>query len=187
MDLSTHLVWFLPALLAAAAILLSFLTTAIDKSFLYHESAQRWWLYSGGPDGARAVLSVIAGSMITVAGVVFSITIVVLSLASSQFGPRLIRNFMNVRSNQLVLGTFVATFTYSILVLRIVNATPEARFVPSLSVNLSIMMSLASLGVVIYFIHSIAESIQAQNIIDRVHQDLDEAIDRIFPEMPQPV
>jgi uncharacterized membrane protein len=98
--------WFVPALMTAAAILLSFVTTAIDKGFLYREDIQQWWIYRGGPDGARTVLSVIAGSMITVAGVVFSITIVVLTLASSQFGPRLIRNFMNVRANQMVLGSY---------------------------------------------------------------------------------
>jgi uncharacterized membrane protein len=113
--------WFLPALMAGAAILLSFVTITIDKVFLYREGAQHWWIYGGGPDGARTVLSVIAGSMITVAGVVFSITIVVLSLASSQFGPRLIRNFMNVRANQMVLGTFVSTFIYGVLVLRTVK------------------------------------------------------------------
>ena len=158
----------------------SLITTAIDKDFLYREITQHWWIYSGGPDGARAVLSVIAGSMISVAGVVFSITIVVLSLASSQFGPRLIRNFMNVRANQMVLGTFVATFTYGILVLRTVNASVEARFVPGLSVTIAIVMSLFGLGVLIYFIHNVAESIQAQNIIARVRRDLDDAVDRIF-------
>ena len=168
--------------MAGAAILLSFITTAIDKVFLYREGAQHWWIYSGGPDGARTVLSVIAGSMITVAGVVFSITIVVLSLASSQFGPRLIRNFMNVRANQMVLGTFVATFIYGVLVLRTVNAAVEARFVPGLSVTMAIVMSLLSLGVLIYFIHSVSESIQAQNIIARVRGDLDKAVDRIFPD-----
>jgi uncharacterized membrane protein len=125
---------------------------------------------------------VIAGSMITVAGVVFSITIVVLSLASSQFGPRLIRNFMNVRANQMVLGTFVSTFIYGVLVLRTVNATVEARFVPGLSVTITVVMSLLSLGVLIYFIHNVSESIQAQNIIARVRRDLDKAVDRIFPE-----
>ncbi len=168
--------------MAGAAILLSFLTTAVDKAFLYREGAQQWWIYSGGPDGARTVLSVIAGSMITVAGVVFSITIVVLSLASSQFGPRLIRNFMNVRTNQMVLGTFVATFIYGVLVLRTVNATVEARFVPHLSVTAAIVMSILSLGVLIYYIHSISESIQAQNIIARVRTDLDKAVDRVFPQ-----
>ena len=174
--------WFLPAVMAGAAILLSFVTIAIDKVFLYREGAQHWWIYSGGPDGARTVLSVIAGSMITVAGVVFSITIVVLSLASSQFGPRLIRNFMNVRANQMVLGTFVSTFIYGVLVLRTVNATVEARFVPGLSVTITVVMSLLSLGVLIYYIHNVSESIQAQNIIARVRRDLDNAVDRIFPE-----
>jgi uncharacterized membrane protein len=174
--------WFLPTLMAVAAIVLSIITTAIDREILYQKDIQQWWLYSGGPDGARTVLSVIASSMITVAGVVFSITIVVLTLASSQFGPRLIRNFMNVRANQMVLGTFVATFIYGILVLRNVNSVAGGLFVPSLSVTIAILMSLLSLGVLIYFIHSVAESIQAQNIIARVRRDLDNAVDRLFPE-----
>ncbi len=174
--------WLVPALMTGTAILLSFITTAIDKVFSYREGIQPWWIYSGGPDGARTVLSAIAGSMITVAGVVFSITIVVLTLASSQFGPRLIRNFMNVRANQMVLGTFVAIFTYCVMVLRTVNATVEARFVPSISVTIAIGMSLFGLGVLIYFIHTVSESIQAQNIIAKVRRDLGNAVDRIFPE-----
>ncbi|MGD8297199.1 MAG: DUF2254 domain-containing protein [Desulfobacterales bacterium] len=174
--------WFVPALMTVASMLLSIITPEIDKYFLYRDDTQNWWIYSGGPDGARTVLSVIAASMISVAGVVFSITIVVLSLASSQFGPRLIRNFMNVRANQMVLGTFVATFTYSILVLRTVNASMEARFIPGLSVTVAMVMSLFGLGVLIYFIHTVSESIQAQNIIARVRRDLENAVDRIFPE-----
>jgi len=174
--------WFLPALMAIAAILLSFTTTAIDRIYLYRQNTVAWLVYSGDPDGARTVLSTIAGSMITVAGVVFSITIVVLTLASSQFGPRLIKNFMNVRANQIVLGTFVATFIYSILVLHTVNAEPGETFVPGLSITAAIVMSLLSLGVLIFFIHSVSESIQAQNIIARVRRDLEKAVDRIFPE-----
>jgi uncharacterized membrane protein len=168
--------------MTVAAIILSLTIPEIDKEFFYREGTQHWWIYSGGPDGARTVLSVIAGSMISVAGVVFSITIVVLTLASSQFGPRLIKNFMNVRANQMVLGTFVANFTYCILVLHTVNATIEARFVAGLSVTIAIVMSLFGLGVLIYFIHNVSESIQAQNIIARVCRDLDTAVDRIFPE-----
>ena len=175
--------WFLPALMALAAILFAYTTTAIDRVFLSRESPVQWLVYSGGPDGARAVLSTIAGSMITVAGVVFSITIVVLTLASSQFGPRLVKNFMNVRANQMVLGTFVATFIYGVLILRTVNAVPGKIFVPGLSVTMAIVMSLLSLGVLIFFIHSVSESIQAQNIIARVRRDLEKAVDRIFPEM----
>lgn len=172
----------MPSLIAIFAILLYFVNNAIDKAFLFNENATQWWHYSGGPDGARTILSVTAGSMITVAGVVFSITIVVLSLASSQFGPRLIKNFMTVKSNQMVLGSFVGTFIYSILVLSNVDATVESRYVPSLSITIAILISLVNLNVLIFFIHNVSESIQAQNIIVRVRHDLDKAIDRIFPE-----
>lgn len=174
--------WFLPALMSCVAFFLAFATTATDKLFIFRTGAQQWLIYSGGADGARTVLSVIAGSMITVAGVVFSITIVVLSLASSQFGPRLIKNFMNVRANKIVMGTFVSTFIYGILVLRTVDSGPEERFVPSLSITIAILMALLSLGVLIYFIHSVSESIRAENIIARVRDDLDRAVDRIFPQ-----
>lgn len=174
--------WFMPALLATTAILLSRLTTALDRAISYHTHANLGWLYHGGTDGAQTILSVISSSMITVAGVVFSITIVVLSLASSQFGPRLIRNFMNVRANQMVLGTFVATYIYSILVLHTVSSVEGRHFVPGFSVSVAVLMSLTSLGVLIFFIHSVSESIQAQNIVSKVRRDLDDAVDRIFPE-----
>lgn len=174
--------WFLPAVMAGASILLSELTIALDRLYLYPGKTHYWWLYSGGPDGSRTLLSVISSSMITVAGVVFSITIVVLSLASSQFGPRLIRNFMNVRTNQAVLGTFVATFIYGILVLCRVGSGQNRIFVPGLSVTVAILMSLLSLALLIYFIHSVSESIQAQHIISKVRRDLDKAVDRLFPE-----
>lgn len=177
---------FLPALTAIGAILLAVITIGMDRTLLHGQGNEQWWLYSGGPDGARTVLSVIAGSMITITGVVFSITIVVLSLASQQFGPRLIRNFMTVKANQMVLGTFVATFIYGILVLRTVNATAESRFVPSLSVTVAIGLSLLSIAVLIYFIHSVSESIQAQNIIVRVRRELDHTVERIFPEKHDP-
>jgi uncharacterized membrane protein len=174
--------WFLPACMAGTAILLSVLTTALDKLFFHPDNTHLWWLYGGDPEGARTILSVISSSMITVAGVVFSITIVVLSLASSQFGPRLIRNFMNVRTNQAVLGTFVATFIYGILVLSRVDSGQGEVWVPRFSVVVAILMSLLSLALLIYFIHSVAESIQAQHIISRVRRDLDKTVDRLFSE-----
>jgi uncharacterized membrane protein len=174
--------WFLPAFMAGTAFVLSIVTTALDRFFLSSDQLNRWWLYSGGPEGARTILSVISSSMITVAGVVFSITIVVLSLASSQFGPRLIRNFMNVRTNQAVLGTFVATFIYGILVLNSVDSSQGEVWVPSFSITIAILMSLFSLALLIYFIHGVSESIQAQHIIARVRLDLDKAVDRLFSE-----
>ena len=116
--------WFLPTLMVMAAIGLSFAMIRLDKA----TTEQTWvaslgWTFSRGPEGSRAVLSTVAASMMTIASVTFSITIVALQLASTQFGPRLLRNFMRDRGNQIAIGTFIATFTYCLLVLRTVNGT----------------------------------------------------------------
>jgi uncharacterized membrane protein len=140
------------------------------------------WVYTGGPEGARAVLSTIAASMITVAGVTFSITIVALTLASQQFGPRLLRNFLRDVGNQVVLGTFVSTFIYCLLVLRTVRGSDDEEFVPHLAVTVGVVLAMLSLGVLIFFIHHVATSIQASRIIANVAADLEGAIDRLFPD-----
>ncbi len=172
--------WIVPALLSIGAAGLAVGMITID--YTVHESVGDWWIYSGGPDGARSVLSTIAGSMITVAGVVFSITIVALSLASGQFGPRLLRNFIRDRSNQTVLGTFTGTYIYCLLVLRTVVGVGEKEFVPGLAVAVGILLALASLGVLIHFIHHVATTIQANQIIATVSQEMHATIDRLWPE-----
>ena len=174
--------WFLPSLMAVAAIGLSFATVAVDEALTDKWLKALGWAYSGGAEGASAVLGTIAGSMITIAGVVFSLTLVALSLASSQFGPRLMRNFMRDTSNQVVLGTFVSTFLYCLLVLRTVRRPDETAFVPHLSVTLGVFFAIASLGVLIYFIHHVSVSIQADEIVARVGTELVQEIDRLFPE-----
>src|SRR6202011_786648 len=93
------------------------------------------WINTDGADAARQVLIAIAAGMITVAGVVFSITILALQLASQQFGPRMLRNFIRDRGTQLTLGAFVATFVYSVLALGSVATRPRGDFVPHLSVT----------------------------------------------------
>lgn len=120
--------------------------------------------------------------MMTVAGVVFSITIVVLSLASSQFGPRLIWNFMHDIGNQIVLGTFVSTFMYCLLLLGRIRGSGEDVFIPHLSITVGVLLAMASLGVLIYFIHHISASIHASSVTSAIWGDLKEAIDRLFPE-----
>lgn len=115
------------------------------------------------------------------AGVTFSITIAALSLASSQFGPRLLRNFVRDRGNQLVLGTFIATFLYCLLVLRTVRSANEITFVPHVSVTIGVILAVASLGVLIYFIHHVSVSIQADQVIAAVGRELDSAVDLAFP------
>jgi uncharacterized membrane protein len=175
--------WFVPALMAVGAVMLAIATVAADRT-----STNTWlraasWVYSGSAEGASVVLGTIAGSMITIAGVVFSMTLVALSLASSQLGPRLLRNFMRDKTNQMVLGTFVATFVYCLLVLRTIRRVDEGAFVPHVSVTIGVLFALASLAVLIHFIHHVSLSIQADEIVARVAKELDAGIDRNYPEV----
>lgn len=174
--------WFLPTLMAAIASVLSYGTVAVD-SMLTARGTHVWsWIYTGGAEGASAVLTAISGSMITIAGLVFSMTLVAMSLAASNFGPRLLQNFMRDTANQVVLGTFVATFLYCLLVLRTIRRADEGAFVPHLSVSLGVLFALASIGVLIYFIHHVAVSIQADEIIARVGDELIVRVETLFPE-----
>jgi len=172
--------WFVPALLVVMAVALAFVTTALSSSLRWNAWGPLQGIYSGGPEGARTILSTIAASMITVAGVVFSITIVALTLASSQFGPRLLVNFMRDTTNQVVLGIFIATFMYCLLVLRTVRSIPEHAFVPYLSVALALVLALVNVGVLIFYIHHVSDSIRAENVIAAVSEDLNAAVERLI-------
>lgn len=175
--------WFVPSVMVVAATLLSLATIHLDRATPHHNGLARLgWTFTRGPEGSRAVLATVAGSMMTITSVTFSITIVALQLASSQFGPRLLRNFMRDRGNQVSLGTFIGTFTYCLLILRTINGTESDQFVPHISVTVGLGLALASLGVFIYFIHHAAWSIQAENVLGSVSRELNRAIDRLYPE-----
>jgi len=132
----------------------------------------------GTADAARQILTTLAAAVITVVGVVFSITIVTLTLASTQFGPRMLRNFIRDRGTQLTLGTFVATFVYATLVLISIGPTGSGReFVPHLSITTAVGLVTLSMAVLIYFIHHIAMSIQLPQVIASIAKDLSRAID----------
>lgn len=145
------------------------------------------FLTGNRPEGARAFLSTIAGSMIGVAGVTFSITIASVVYATGQYGPRLLANFMDDRGNQITLGTFISTFLYCILILRTVRSANEEAgvgegFVPHISIAVALALALASLGVFIYFIHHIPESIHVSNLVAGIGRDLRKQLDTLFPE-----
>lgn len=173
--------WFLPSAMAAGATALSFALVGLDTWLGQRTIERLGWLYGFGPEGARAVLSAVAGSMITVAGLTFSMTMLTLQLASSQFGPRLLRSFMSDRGNQLVLGTFTSTFLYCLLVLRTVRGTEEASFVPHLSVTFGVVLAALSLAVLIYFIHHVANSIRIETVLDQLARETQLLIDRLYP------
>jgi uncharacterized membrane protein len=153
-------------------------THAIDKAAYRGSLTLPSWMIFGTADAARQILTTLAAAVITVVGVVFSITIVTLTLASTQFGPRMLRNFIRDRGTQFTLGTFVATFVYATLVLISIGPTNHGRdFVPHLSITLSVGLVVLSMAVLIYFIHHIATSIQLPQVIASIARDLSRAID----------
>lgn len=172
--------WFIPSLMAVLAAVAAALMLRLDRHVPAEWLTGIRWIYSGDADGARAVLSTVAGSMVTVAGVVFSITIVVLSLASSQFGPRLIRNFLRDTGTEVVLGTFIATFVYCLLVLRSVRGGDDG-FVPQLAVTAGVGTGVLSLAVLIYFIQHVAGSIRVEAVIHSASRDVEHTIADVFP------
>lgn len=174
--------WLIPSCMAIAAVFLSLGVPYLDEKFPPEAIPSFPWLSDLGPEGALTLLSTIAGSMITIAGVVFSITIVALTLASAQFGPRLLGNFMRDRGNQVVLGTFVATFLYCLMVLRTIRVNSPGEYTPYWGSLFGLVLAICSLGVLIYFMHHIAVSIQAPNLITVVYGELEHAMARLFPE-----
>ncbi|HYW51077.1 MAG TPA: DUF2254 family protein, partial [Gemmatimonadaceae bacterium] len=144
----------------------------------------RIWLFGGGAAGARSMLSAIAGSLITVTGVVFSVTIVALQLASSQFTPRVLGSFVADRVNQAVLGVFIGTFTYTLLVLRTIRSAADDRalFVPHVAVTLALLLLLVSIAALIVYINHSARSIQASVILERETLRTLARIKALFPQ-----
>jgi uncharacterized membrane protein len=172
--------WALPAALAAAAVVAARLSVLLDGGRPFENTVLDGWLYSGSVESARTILSTLAGSMITVAGLVFSITIVALSFSSTQLGPRLLRNFRDDRVNQAVLGSFVATFLYALLVLSSLATEPEV-FVPRFAVTCSLLLGTLSFFVLIYYMHRVATLMQADSTVRGVRAQLERQIEELYP------
>ncbi|MEM8695418.1 MAG: DUF2254 domain-containing protein [Pseudomonadota bacterium] len=187
--------WFFPALFSIIAFILSFVTVYLDRN-----GAAEWltsvpWLEPARPEGARTVLTVIAGSMIGVAATVFSITIAAVAYASGNYDPRLLTNFMEDRGNQLSLGVFIATFVYALIVLRVVRgederpastadaaATTLPGFTPQLSLLVATAMAIWAVGVLVYFLHHIPAGIRINTVLQGIGERLVRDIKRRFPD-----
>ncbi len=174
--------WIIPAIMVTLSIILSLVTIHIDQTASPSYLQEMGWLGVDDPDGARSFLSVVAGSMIGTTGVIFSITIASLVQASSQLGPRILNNFLRDRGNQFVLGTLTATYIYCLFTLKSINNFATGFFVPNLSIITSIVLTLLSLGALVYFFHHITASLQADNVITQIGEELTIAIEKIFPD-----
>ena len=173
--------WFLPGAMVLASILLAIFTVCIDAFFITSLDLSIPIIYKMDIEAIRSLLAMIAGAMITVTSIAFSITIVALTLASSQFGPRLLRNFMMDIGTQFVLGAFISNFLFCILVFCAISFQAPYAFKPGVTVIIAVTMTCLSVGVLIYFIHHVAKSIQADIVIDDVYCELQNGIEKLFP------
>ena len=175
--------WVVPALLTVGAFILSQLTMLAD-AWIQQAGIQVPLLFPGGLQGARHVLGALVASMVSLTTISFSMMMVVLTLASSQFGPRVLRNFLSDRVNQVALGVFVATFVYCLGVLsRVPESDGSSMDTPRLAVTLAVALTLLSLGTLISFIHHIARSIQASQVVMRAHGELQRSIRTVYPDL----
>jgi uncharacterized membrane protein len=179
--------WLRPAVIVLACLGLGqlgvWLETARIAGYDASSPAANWG-YSGGAEGARALLSAVASSTIGVAGTTFSITIAALSMASGQMGPRLLRNFIRDARNQVALGIFLGTFAYALIVLRTVRTVQETPFVPHLAVSGAILLAMLSVATLVWFVHHTAIGINVETVVDAVHDDLCDAIEKHTLEKP---
>ena len=173
--------WFLPALMVVCSIGLAVLMIYLDRTIDVDLAERYPTMFGANASGARSILSAIASSMITVAGVTFSITIVSLSIASNQYTPRILRNFMRDTGNQLVLGIFVSVFVYSLIVLRAIRGGDES-FVPSYSVIVAIGLSIVAIGFLIFFVHHVANMVQASTILMNIYEETKAVIEAQYPD-----
>lgn len=173
--------WFLPGVMMLIGVLLFVVTLAVDRSGFMRSTSQTFF-YSGGATNAINLLQTLTGAMVAIATVVFSTLMLVLTLATGQFGHRLIRSFMRDRANQAVLGIFLSTFVYCMLVFHMVGNDPNNQFVPGFSITVGFALAIFATATLVYFTHHMASLIAAPEVLETVAVELDAAIDNLYPE-----
>jgi uncharacterized membrane protein len=183
LDYLAGALWVLPTVSVVVFLLAG---AALSRVEVDQDSPWATLAFQGTADDARSLLIVVSSTMITVTGLVFALTIVALQIASGQYSPRLLRNFMRDRGTQLVLSIFVGAFAYSTAGLYTVGVqgSGQEAFVPRLAVSGSLALALASVGVLIYFIHHLARSIQIDTIMSQVEREASAVIDEVYPHQP---
>ncbi len=177
--------WFVPTLQVIASVGLFWLSLEVDRAVYHGTLKLPSWVESGSADTAREILLSVAAAIMTVIGINFSVTIVTLTLASTQFGPRMLRTFIRDRGTQVTLGTFVGTAVYCMLALVSIGPAEHGVFVPHFSVTLVSALVLLDLGVLIYFLHHIAILIQLPFVIAGIAKESTNFVDARRPDIPR--
>ena len=169
--------WFLPGLMILGAILAAWIALSIDIR-TGDAVGSVWWLNQGSAGEASSLLSALLTSLITMATLVISITMVVLTLAAGQLGPRLIRSFVGDRRTQGVLGLFIGTVVYILLIFRLLDSSLPKEAVPHFAVTAASVLVFLCLLTLLFYVHHLSRSIVADTMVNRVGRDLDSAIRR---------
>lgn len=168
--------WLIPAAMCAAMLGLAYAMVFSPLEFPGLSADKYWWLFSGDAATARDLVSAILSGTITMTSLVVSITMVVLSLASGQLGPRLIDNFLRDRQIQAVLGLFTGTVFYCLFVLRSINEELGADYVPQIAITTATVLAMLCLLALLFYVHKIARSIVADTVVSQVADSLESAI-----------
>ena len=180
--------WFVPALCVLGAVVLSTVLLLIDGE-IAPDLTERWpWLFAGTAEAARTMLAAVATSLITVVAVVFSVTLVAVQQAATRYTPRVLQTFIRDRGNQVVLGVYIGTFAYAILVLRQIRQATgdQAEFVPPLSITAAIALALVSLGFLVFFIDHAVRALEVTWILRTIRGAVEGQLHRLYPRTLEP-
>ena len=179
--LLTHIrssVWFLPVVCVVGGVMLSFATLAVDSSADYKLIPET---ITGGPDAAVAILSTVAASMVSLAALVLTITMVVVQLAMGQFSPRIVQTILQDKPSQMAIGIFVGTFAHAVVALRAVRFE-EGGQVPGLAILVAFVLVLVSIMVLVLYVDHIGKSLRVASLIELVGADTRKLLDDLYPD-----
>ncbi|MGG5890650.1 DUF2254 family protein [Falsiroseomonas sp. HC035] len=171
--------WLVPGLMVLAGAGLAWAMLAVDAGHGGEDRVLGWWMNAGSGEDARNLLSSLLTGVISMAAMAFSATVVVLTLAASQYGPRLIRVFRSDLTTQATLGTFAMSIVYQVLILRVVRGDAEFQDVPHVAISLGTALALACVLALLVFIQEMTKIAVANEIIARVGREFDEAIEHL--------
>ena len=179
--------WLTPLLLIFWGIFLAIVSIFIDSIISIPKDSWLTNIFSWWIEGYRDILWTISGSMMTITSVVFSMTLVALSLTAGQYGSRIIRSFMNDKLNQFVLWSYLATFTYCLIILRVVRTEEYISFRPDISIVIAMILALLNIILLIIYIHHVSKSIQVENIIADIYNELSNTIEKLYKDKKIPL
>jgi uncharacterized membrane protein len=169
----------IPFSLSLFACLLFAVTLALDLAAFRGAFTPPVWLSIGNIDDARGLLSALLGAVSTVLALIFSVSLLVFSAAATQFGPRLMHRFLRDRMMQITLGLFVATFFHTLLTFIAVRQHGAEQFVPQLTIITTCALVVLSFASLVFFNNKIAASIQTNNVLPGILEDLQTAVTQI--------